>query len=124
MGSDSSASQIAELIRAGDIRATEVCEAYLSKIRERDPLLKAFVTILEEGALKQAEEVDRKRKSSVALPPLAGVPIALKDNLCTRGVETTCSSKILRNFVPPYDATVVEKLRMTGTPVLGKTNLD
>lgn len=120
----STAAEISERIRSGDIRAVEVCETYLSRIRKLDPLLRAFVSVLEEGSMRQAEEVDRRRKRSETLPSLAGVPIALKDNLCTNGVETTCSSKILRNFIPPYDAKVVEQLRAIGSPFIGKTNLD
>ena len=118
------AAEMADRVRSGDLRAAEICEARLAHIREHDPAVRAFVTVMEPEALKAAEEVDLRRKSGVALSPLAGVPIALKDNLCTRGVETTCSSKILKGFIPPYDAAVVERLRAGGSPFLGKTNLD
>ncbi len=115
---------LSEQLQNGDLSAADICERYLSRIRRLDPQIRAFVTVLEPDARRQAEWVDQMRKSGKSLPPLAGVPVALKDNLCARGVETTCSSKILRQFVPPYDATVVEGLRGAGCPFLGKTNLD
>ncbi len=118
------AESIGAAIRDGGLHASDVCESYLDRIRRLDPKLNAFVTVLESGARMQAESVDRDRKAGKPLHPLAGVPVALKDNLCARGVETTCSSKILRNFIPPYDATVIERLRAAGSVFPGKTNLD
>ncbi|MBI4179880.1 Asp-tRNA(Asn)/Glu-tRNA(Gln) amidotransferase subunit GatA [bacterium] len=121
-GLDLSACQLADAIRDGELRAADVCGTFLEHIREQDPKLQAFVTVLEDDAMRQAESVDRDH-SHAGAALLRGVPIALKDNLCTRGVPTTCSSKILEGFVPPYDATVVARLRGV-TPFLGKTNLD
>jgi aspartyl-tRNA(Asn)/glutamyl-tRNA(Gln) amidotransferase subunit A len=89
-----------------------------------DEQVRAFITVTPDAARAQAETIDKRFAAGETLGPLAGVPVALKDNLCTRGVETTCASKILRGFKPPYDATVVEKLVQAGTVTLGKVNLD
>jgi aspartyl-tRNA(Asn)/glutamyl-tRNA(Gln) amidotransferase subunit A len=119
-----SAFDIRDGIEAGAMSAVEVTRAYLARAEELNPKLSCFLTIDHEGALAAASQVDRARESGVPLGPLAGVPIALKDNLCTRGVRTTCASKILGGYVPPFDAHVVESLRIAGAVILGKTNLD
>ncbi len=109
---------------AGEVTATEIVRAYGLRIAQVEPKVKAFVTQLKEPALAQAAELDRKLKGWRKTQPLTGMPIALKDNLCTDGVPTTCSSRMLQHFVPPYDATVVAKLRQQEYLLLGKTNLD
>ena len=107
-----------------EISALELAEAALRRILDVDESVKAFVTVTKNEALAAAALVDAKRLSGDEMPPLAGIPMALKDNMCTKGVLTTCSSKILDNFKPPYDATVAELLRDAGAVLLGKTNLD
>ncbi len=119
-----SAFEIREAVAAGKLSAVEVARAYLGRAESLNPALSCFLTIDHEGALAAAAQVDRMREAGEPLGPLAGVPVALKDNLCTRGVRTTCASKILGDYVPPYDAHVVEALRVAGAVLLGKTNLD
>jgi aspartyl-tRNA(Asn)/glutamyl-tRNA(Gln) amidotransferase subunit A len=108
----------------GDVSAETVTRSYLDAIRQRDPQVKAFLHVDEADALEQARAVDRRRKNGDHLGPLAGVPIAVKDVLCTRGQPTTCASKILQKFIPPYDAHVITKLRQADAVLLGKTNMD
>ena len=116
--------ELAAAIASGEQSAVAALEAHLGRIADREPDLHAFNTILGDEALAQAAEIDRQVAAGHELGPLAGVPIALKDNLCTRGIPTTCSSKMLEHWRPPYDATVVERLRDAGAIVIGKTNLD
>ena len=115
---------IAESVRKGEKRAIEVAESTLARIDERDRSLHAFLAIAKDELLAQARAVDEKRARGEALGPLAGVPIALKDALCTNGVPTTSGSKILEGWKPPYDATVVARLRAADALIPGKTNLD
>ncbi|MGE0711546.1 MAG: Asp-tRNA(Asn)/Glu-tRNA(Gln) amidotransferase subunit GatA [Planctomycetota bacterium] len=117
-----SALTLAAQVRAGERSAREVTDAHLARA-EADPL-RAFLRVDAAGARAAADELDRRRAAGEALGPLAGVPLAVKDNLCTRGLETTAASKILAGFVPPYEATAVARLRAAGAVVLGKTNLD
>ena len=126
---DLSAVELRERLARGEISAPEVVEAYLQRIRALDPQLHAFLYVDAEGALMQARKVQeqvlaRSRGSEADLPPLAGIPVAVKDNMCTKGVPTTCASRILEGWRPPYDATVIERLRKAGAIILGKTNLD
>jgi aspartyl-tRNA(Asn)/glutamyl-tRNA(Gln) amidotransferase subunit A len=114
------ASEIRDAVRARHISAVEVCEASLARIDSHNPTLNAFLAIARDRALDRARAIDRDRHSG----PLAGVPIAVKDNIMTRGIATTAASKMLRTFVPPYDATVIERLEAAGAVVLGKTNCD
>ncbi len=116
--------EIHSLVTSGQASAAEICGAHLRRAREVEPRVKAFRTLLDEDALRQAEAVDRDRREGRPLGPLAGVPIAVKDVLCTRGVPTTCGSRILKGFVPAYDATCVARLRRAGAVIVGKTNMD
>ena len=113
-----------EMLGRRDISACELTAAALQRIKETDEVIRAFVTLTEEKALTAAEEADRQRTAGAAAGGLAGIPMALKDNISTRGIRTTCSSRMLHNFVPPYDAAVTELLGQSGAVLLGKTNLD
>jgi aspartyl-tRNA(Asn)/glutamyl-tRNA(Gln) amidotransferase subunit A len=119
-----SAFEIREHVLQGAASAVDITRAYLDRAETLNPKLACFLTIDHEGALAAAAQVDRARRIGETLGPLAGVPIAVKDNLCTRGLRTTCASKILADYIPPYDAHVVEALRASGAVILGKTNLD
>jgi aspartyl-tRNA(Asn)/glutamyl-tRNA(Gln) amidotransferase subunit A len=116
--------EIAARVRAGELSATEVLESALGEIEAREGELHCFNVVTAERARASAAEVDRKVAAGEDPGSLAGVPIALKDNLCTREVATTCSSRILEGWVPPYDATVVSRLAAAGAISVGKTNLD
>jgi aspartyl-tRNA(Asn)/glutamyl-tRNA(Gln) amidotransferase subunit A len=115
--------QIAEAVSTQRISALEVTRAALERISALDARTNAYLYVDREGALQAAAQVDQRARAAERLP-LAGVPIALKDNLCTRGVRTTCASKILEGYIPPFDAHVVERLRAAGAVLLGKLNLD
>ena len=119
-----SAATLAEAIAEGEVSAREVTQAHLDRIAEVDDRVHAFLHVDADGALATADAVDASRAAGDALGPLAGVPLALKDILAMKGVPTTCGSKILEGWRPPYDATVVERLRAAGIPILGKTNMD
>jgi aspartyl-tRNA(Asn)/glutamyl-tRNA(Gln) amidotransferase subunit A len=115
--------ELREQIRSGARSAADVCREAIAKIEALEPSLHAFNTLTVERALARANDIDRHR-DEWRDAPLAGVPIALKDNLCTRDVRTTASSRILESFVPPYDATVVTRLEQAGAVIIGKTNCD
>lgn len=115
---------IAASVRSGALAASDVLEAHLERISTHEDTIHAFNTVLADEARRRASAVDDLVASGRDPGPLAGVPIALKDNLCTRGTPTTCSSRILDGWRPPYDATVVERLTAAGAVVVGKTNLD
>ncbi|MFQ5863547.1 MAG: Asp-tRNA(Asn)/Glu-tRNA(Gln) amidotransferase subunit GatA [Candidatus Brocadiales bacterium] len=116
--------ELRQKILSGELTAQKVTEELFCQIEEKDPLMGAYLTLDKESALRSAQEVDARLKQGERLGPLAGVPIAVKDNICTKGLKTTCASKILGNFVPPYDAHVVERLQAEGAVIVGKTNLD
>ncbi len=113
-----------QLLRRREISAVELTKAILERLSEVEDKIKAFLTITDELALKMAEEADRFLAAGENITPLTGIPVAIKDNMCTKGIRTTCASKILYNFVPPYDATVVVKLKEAGAVFVGKTNMD
>jgi len=112
------------MLLAGKISAEELCRAALDRIEKLDGRLGAFMTVTGELALDQARAVDKKIAAGGEIPPLAGIPVAVKDNMCTEGIKTTCASKILHNFVPPYSATVVDRMLKQGLVMVGKTNMD
>jgi aspartyl-tRNA(Asn)/glutamyl-tRNA(Gln) amidotransferase subunit A len=116
--------QLRDDIAAGTVSAVDACRAAIERIESSNATLNAFNHVAADRALARAEAVDRQRAGGAALGPLGGVPIALKDNLCVRGMRTTASSKILDTFIPPYDATVVQRLEAAGAVVVGKTNCD
>ncbi len=120
-----SAAEMAAKIKAKEVSSRELVEAHLEVIEAAEPSIKAFLKVSGDQALEQADAFDAKSDEEKAqLPELAGVPIAIKDMIVTKGIETTAASKILEGWVPPYDATVIEKLKAAGMPLLGKTNLD
>ncbi|AKV02187.1 Aspartyl-tRNA(Asn) amidotransferase subunit A [Labilithrix luteola] len=120
----SRAVDLAEKVRSGELTALAVAEATLARIDADNERLNAFLTVSRDELLAQARALDAKRARGETLGPLAGVPIALKDALCTRGIRTTCASKMLASYVPPYDATVVAKLKAADALLPGKTNMD
>ncbi|UPK73765.1 Asp-tRNA(Asn)/Glu-tRNA(Gln) amidotransferase subunit GatA [Nocardioidaceae bacterium SCSIO 66511] len=121
---DLGAAELAEKIAAGDITSEDATTASLDRIAAVDGEINAFLHVDREGALATARDIDARRASGEKLGPLAGVPIAVKDVLATKGLPTTCGSRILEGWVPPYDATVVERIRAAGMPIVGKTNMD
>ena len=118
------AAEVSESIRNQDISAEEYLSSILERIEKIDEKIHAFVTVVKDEALRRAREIDEKARKGEKLSCLAGVAVAVKDNICTRGIRTTCSSRMLENFVPPYDATVIEKLKAADAVILGKTNMD
>ena len=119
-----SVTDIALDIQNGKRTAVEVLDQYLKQIESYEGNVNAFNLVLEEQAKIDAESIDKLLENGNELGPLAGVPVAIKDNLCTRGVATTASSRILEGWEPPYDATVITKLKEAGAIIIGKTNCD
>lgn len=107
-----------------EFSCTELIDACFARIREHDGKIRAFLTLTEEEARREAEETDRRIERNEPLRPLEGMPIAVKDVICTKGIRTTAASKILENYIPPYDATIVKKLKQAGAIIVGKTNCD
>ncbi len=116
--------ELIEKLKNKELTSTEITQSYIDRIKEKEPEVQAFVTTLEDEAIKQAKEIDEKRATGEIENNLAGIPIGIKDNICTKGIKTTCSSHMLENFVSPYDATVVEKLKSENLIDLGKLNMD
>lgn len=116
--------QLAEKIKGREISVVEATQAALEQIDQTEGLINSYVTVDREGALHQAQEVQEKLDQNILASPLAGVPVAIKDNMCTAGMLTTCSSKILENFVPTYTAEAVQNLVNAGAVIIGKTNMD
>ncbi|MEO0804382.1 MAG: Asp-tRNA(Asn)/Glu-tRNA(Gln) amidotransferase subunit GatA [Cyanobacteria bacterium J06642_2] len=116
--------QLHAQLKSGARSAVEVTRAYLERAQQLDTQLRSFITFTPELALQQAEAVDARISAGEDIGPLAGIPIALKDNMCTRGIRTTCASRILEHYIPPYESTVTQKLADAGAIFVGKTNLD
>ena len=116
--------QLREKIAAGRVTSVALTEAVLRAIAQRDGELNAYISLMADTALEKAREVDERAKRGDALGALAGIPVAVKDIICTKGVKTTCGSRMLESFVPPYDATVIEKLKAADAVLIGKTNMD
>ena len=116
--------QLGEKIKKKEVTVKEAVQAALDAIQAKEPRVNSFVTVDEAGALKRAEEVQRLIDAGTLTGPLAGVPVAIKDNMCTEGLLTTCSSKILYNFIPTYTAEAVKNLEAAGAVIIGKTNMD
>ena len=114
--------QMRDALESGSISAVELTRAYLDNIQALDGEIGAYITVTAERALEDAERIDRRRLAGESLPPLAGIPFGVKDNISTRGVLTTCASRMLLDYVPPYDATVIERLNSQGGIMLGKLN--
>ncbi len=117
-------SELKEKLKNKELTSEEITKAYIDRINEKEKDVKAFVTTLCDEALEQAKEIDKKRGSGEIKSELAGIPIGIKDNICTKGIKTTCSSKMLEDFVSPYNATVTEKVLLEGLIDLGKMNMD
>ena len=121
---DMTAVELGTAIRERHVTAMEAVEAVFAVIQEREAQLHCFVTLDREGALRRAQEVQKQIEAGKLNGPLAGVPAGIKDNLCTRGMRTTCASRILENFVPSYTAQSVARLEQAGAVLIGKTNMD
>lgn len=118
------AHKLGEMLRSGETTSLEIVEAYFKQIESVEDRVKAYITLDKEGALAKAKEIDKKRQAGEKLSDLAGIPVGIKDNICTKGMRTTCGSRMLEDFIPPYNATVIDKLEEQGAIVLGKLNMD
>ena len=119
-----SVTELSGLLKSKALSAKEAAQAYIGRMEKTEPQVGAYLTITQEEALEAAEIIDRRRIAGESLPPLAGVPMGIKDNMCTKGINTTCASRILHNFVPAYDATACRKMKDSGCVLLGKLNMD
>ena len=115
---------LAAALASKELSSREATESYLSAIAETDGDVGAYLSVTAEEAMAAASAIDQRRAKGEALPPLAGVPCGIKDNICTKGIPTTCASRMLEHFVPPYNATVMERLNQQGAVMLGKLNMD
>ncbi len=111
-------------LQSGEVSSRELVDQHLKRLESSEPSLNAFVEVTADQARAEASCIDEARAAGEMLGPLAGLPLAIKDNLCTKGVRTTCSSRMLEQFVPPYESTVTERLWQAGGVLVGKTNLD
>ena len=119
-----SAAQLAALMQKKEVSAGEIAESVITRIENVDPKIDAFLSVNADAMRAKAREVDERRAKGDSLGALAGIPVAVKDNICTKGIATTCASRMLENFVPPYNATVVEKLNAADALIAGKVNMD
>ena len=117
-------SQLSSLLKKKEINAVELTRTVLDRIVEAEPVLDCYINIIEEQAVERAEKVQKMMDAGELYSPLAGIPMAVKDNICTEGIPTTCASKMLQDFVPPYNAAVMQKLYNNGAILLGKLNMD
>ncbi|MFQ5479745.1 MAG: Asp-tRNA(Asn)/Glu-tRNA(Gln) amidotransferase subunit GatA [Thermodesulfobacteriota bacterium] len=116
--------RLSEMLRKRELTSTEITKAYLNRIAELDPSINSYITVTAESALEDAARAEKRLASGTEVTPLTGVPISVKDIFCTDGIKTTCASKMLEGFIPPYDSTVAKKLKDAGAVILGKTNMD
>ncbi|NRT34640.1 aspartyl-tRNA(Asn)/glutamyl-tRNA(Gln) amidotransferase subunit A [Clostridium beijerinckii] len=116
--------EMVEKIKSGELTSEALVQSYIEEITKNEGTINAFLTLTCDEALAKAKEIDAKIKAGESLGRLAGIPIAIKDNICTEGVNTTCASKMLEDFIPPYDATVIKKLLAEDAIIIGKTNMD
>ena len=123
--SEKSATELKKMLTSGETSCREIMESVFEEINNRESEVQAYILIREKDELlREADKVDQRRKSGKEIGSLAGLPVAIKDNICTKDITTTCGSKILNNFVPPYEATVVEKIKNADGIIIGKTNMD
>ena len=116
--------ELQDLLHKGEVKPQEIVEDVFQQIERVEERLGAYITLTKEFAFKQAEEAENRLIKKEGITPLTGIPLAIKDNICTEGIKTTCASKILYNFIPPYDATVIKHLKNAGSIMVGKTNMD
>ena len=116
--------ELQEKLKSKELTIPQITKAYIDKINEKEKDVQAFITILSEEAEKQAEELQNKVEKGEVEGDFVGIPIGIKDNICTKGIKTTCASKMLENFVSPYDATVMKKVNAENMIDLGKLNMD
>ncbi len=121
---DRSATDLARMLKKKEVSSREITESVLARIDEKESLLRAYITTTRELALKQSDLADKRFQRGESLSPLDGIPVAVKDVLCTKGIKTTCGSAILKNYIPPYDATAVKGVMKSGAVLIGKTNMD
>lgn len=116
--------ELSQLLANKKISSVELTQEFLNRIKKHNEVLNAFITVTDHQALKQAAYADEQRASGENINPLLGIPLAQKDIFCTKGIRTSCGSKMLDNFISPYDAHTVEQLSQAGSVLLGKTNMD
>lgn len=121
---EKTASELSEMLKNKECSAVELCNDVLARINETENKIGAYVTVAEESAKENAKKIDKAMAAGEKLHPLAGIPIGIKDNISTKGIRTTCSSKMLENYIPPFDATVINKINNAGMTVIGKMNMD
>ena len=116
--------EASDKLRKREVSSQELTEAVFQRVAQTEGIIRSYITLCRDTAIAQAKEADKRLKQGPSASPLLGIPIALKDNLLTQGLRTTCASRILENFIPSYDATAVAKVRSAGAVITGKTNLD
>lgn len=121
---DRSATELSRMLKKKEVSSREITESVLARIDQKETLLRAYITATRELALKQSDLADKRFQRGESLSPLDGIPVAVKDVLCTKGIHTTCGSAILKDYIPPYDATAVKRAMKSGAVLIGKTNMD